>query len=133
MILVDINIFIDVLWAQSGAVGSAELIESVRSGKREGAVSALTIPVIWFLITKSKGNLQARLDALEITEGFHIVSLDSKIISKASISAIGDFEDAIQATSAIASKCDTIITRNKRDYGKVSGVRALTPEEFLAV
>jgi hypothetical protein len=42
-----------------------------------------------------------------------------------------DFEDAVQCYSAVHSKADGLITRNKKDY--VTGILPiLTPEEYLA-
>jgi hypothetical protein len=41
-----------------------------------------------------------------------------------------DFEDALQAVSALACAADCIITRNTRDFGK-SNIPALTPSAFL--
>jgi hypothetical protein len=41
-----------------------------------------------------------------------------------------DFEDALQAVSALACAADCIITRNTRDFGK-SSTPVFTPVAFL--
>jgi predicted nucleic acid-binding protein len=57
---------------------------------------------------------------------------NEEILRKSLHSDIADFEDAVIETSAVEKNADYIITRDIKDFGK-SSVRAITPEELLAV
>lgn len=52
---------------------------------------------------------------------FHAISSD-----------ISDFEDAVMAETALRSKVDSIVTRNKKDFTN-SPVTVYSPAEFIAV
>lgn len=59
-----------------------------------------------------------------------ILDVNETIIDLALNSNFSDFEDAVQYYAAINGKCDTIITRNTKDY-KQSTIPVLTAEQFL--
>ena len=129
MILVDVNIFIDVLSGRGGFESSIKIIDSVRNGKIQGRISALTIPILWFLLSKTE---KAKDKVKNIVDGFEIIPLTKEIIQKSFESDMEDFEDAIQFHSALEDGCDAIITRNKKDFEGCEGIEILTPEEFLS-
>lgn len=60
---------------------------------------------------------------------FHIVS--GLIIDKALASNFSDFEDAIQYHCSLAENCNTLITRNGKDY-KNSVIPVMSPDEYIA-
>ena len=130
MILVDVNIFMDVLEQRTGWEASLKLIMNVRKGKQKGCVSALTISVLYFLRSKFYTEEQSRNDVREMTRGFVIVDLGKSILDKAFTSDLPDFEDAIQYFSAVEHNCTAIITRNTKDFS-LSMIRVLTPEEMI--
>jgi len=131
MILVDVNVFMDVLTGRIGFESSIKIIDLVRKGKIKGYISALTIPILWFLLTKYKEFGEAKNDVRDITTGFNIISLNYQIIEKAFESSMKDFEDGIQFYSALEGMCEVLITRNKEDFKMCKEVRIMTPEEFL--
>lgn len=61
---------------------------------------------------------------------FDILSLEADNIQHALQSTFTDFEDAVQYDIAKNNDCDTIITRNIKDY-KHSAIPVLTAEQFL--
>ena len=63
---------------------------------------------------------------------FYVSTVDEKNIDLSLTSEFSDFEDAVQYYSAVNSKVDYIITRNKSDF-VVNKIPVLTPEEFLAL
>ncbi|MFY3740518.1 MAG: putative nucleic acid-binding protein [Candidatus Nitrosomirales archaeon] len=131
-IFVDVNVFIDVQRKREGWIKSFEVIRSVLEGENEGYVSALTPAIIYFLRKPLANESKAREEMLDSVRDFKIVDLTSKIVKDAADDkSIGDFEDAIQFHSA-KDKTRILITRNKRDYGRVSSrLEILTPEQFL--
>lgn len=132
MILIDVNIFMDIFEKRDNWQYSLELIQRVKRGIIKGYISAFTVPLIYFLLSKSIVEDQARKYVKNIIKGFNIVPLSKNIIMDAFKSPIKDFEDAIQFQSCITVGCKTIITRNKKDFAKVSNkIRLQTPEEFI--
>jgi predicted nucleic-acid-binding protein len=133
MILVDVNIFMDVLERRKGWTSSMEVISQARQKKWRGYISALTVPILWFLRTKYYSEEQGKIDVREIVRGFEIVSLDESIIESSFESRMKDFEDALQFYSAKAAGCTQLITRNVADFKGQGSIDVLTPEEFLGV
>lgn len=129
MILIDINIFVDVLSGRSGFENSIKIIDAVRNGKIQGSISALTIPILCFLLRKTE---KAKDKVRNMVDKFKVIPLTKKIIQKSFESEMEDFEDAVQFHSALENGCDVIITRNKRDFEMCRGIKVLTPEEFLS-
>lgn len=72
-VLIDINVFMDVLERRDGWTDSIELISRVRNDTVKGWISALTIPIIYFLRSRYSSEEQGRSDAATITRGFGIV------------------------------------------------------------
>ena len=52
--------------------------------------------------------------------------------SKALVSNINDYEDALMVQTASANRMDYIVTRNVKDY-KNSHVKAVTPADMMAI
>jgi predicted nucleic acid-binding protein len=130
-IFVDTNIFVDVLEERLGWIESFEVINGVWGGTYGGYVSALTVTNLYFRRKRIVGKeIEARDDVWRMINGFQIIEMNATILqqSKDDIK-FRDFEDAIQYYSA-KSRCDTIITRNKRDFPH-KDMKTLTPEEFL--
>lgn len=128
MIFLDANIFLDVLSARDGYEASLEIIDSIRRRKEEGCLSALTIPILWFVLGESPKSLNS---IKSIIDGFSIIPLNLQIINASFKSEMSDFEDAIQLNSAIKGRSKIIITRNKKDFKSKAKLEILTPEEFL--
>ena len=96
-ILVDVNIYIDVLTKRAGWEESVRVLNLVRNAPEvEGWASALTVPLLYFFRLRSAGERQARADAQASVQGFCLVSLSEEIMSNALASALPDFEDSIQ-------------------------------------
>jgi predicted nucleic acid-binding protein len=132
-LLVDVNVYIDVLTKRTGWEGSLRVLSLVRSSAEvEGWTSALTVPLLYFFRLRVADERQARADAQAAVEGCHLVPLTPEIIHKALTSELPDFEDNIQLASAEAISADHLITRNKRHF-QPAQLSILTPEEWLAV
>ncbi len=131
MILLDINIFMDVFERRDGWTFSLEIINKVKSKELKGFISALTVPILYFLRSKYIPEKQTREDIRRIIDNFKTIALTDDIINKSFTSDLPDFEDAVQFYSAKEAKCAVIITRNVKDFEKVKEISVQTPEEFL--
>ena len=95
-ILVDVNVFIDVLTKRAGWEGSLRVVNLARkSHEVEGWASALTVPLLYFIRLRVASERQARADAQASVQGFRLVPLSEEIIRKALASTLPDFEDNI--------------------------------------
>lgn len=131
MIFLDTNILLDVLLSgrEEWKLASTEVVDRVRTGREKGCLSALSVPTVWYAMGERRESIK---EIKSIIKHFKIISLNSFILGLSFKTDINDFEDAIQLNSALASKSDYLITRNKRDFEPVKGIAILTPEEFLA-
>jgi hypothetical protein len=132
-LLVDVNVFIDVLTKRMNWEGSLRVVNLVRQFPEiEGWIFALTVPLLYFFRRRVIEEKQARSDAQEIVKGFRLVPLTQEIIDNALASELPDFEDNIQLHSAEATAVDYLITRNTRHFQSAQ-VAIVTPEEWLAL
>jgi len=116
-----------------GMESSLEVIEMVRKGDISGHISALSVPILWFLTEKNLSELEAKEVTKSIIKGFSIITLNPEILNKSFKSEMGDFEDAIQLYSAVKGNCKYLITRNKKDFIQSGKLSIITPEEFLSL
>jgi len=118
-VFVDVNVFMDFLERRAGWKASLALIQLVRMNKIEGYISALTVPILYFLRARIFSRKKAKEDTRRIIAGFKIVPLSEDLIVKSfEEEKIKDFEDSIQFHSAKISS-EALITRNKRDFEAV--------------
>jgi len=133
-VLIDVNIFMDVLQAREGVRGSLKALSVLKVHREhQGFVAALTVPILYYLESQTHSDREARVNVQKILQGVTIVDLTAGLIRLAfDEKRIPDFEDCIQYYSAKAVTCQVIITRNKKDFKNIElGVN--TPEEFLAI
>jgi len=133
-VLVDVNIFMDVFQFRDGTKSSAEALSKIEEqDKRNNFVSALTIPILYYLLSQKIGDFNARQKIKELLNNYTIIELTDELIKKAiDEEKISDFEDCIQYLSAKTTFCDAIITRNVKDFKKAD-INVYTPEDFLSV
>lgn len=132
-VLVDVNVFIDVLTRRRNWVGSLQVLHLIRHVPAiTGWTSTLTIPLLYFFRRRVFPEAQARTDAQTAVQHFALVPLTPAILGAAISSPLPDFEDNIQLASAQSIKAEYLITRNTRDFRPTS-TPVLPPEEWLAL
>jgi predicted nucleic acid-binding protein len=130
-VLCDINIFIDIfLNRKNYYFSSAKIFSLVEQNKLCGYIGSLSYGTIYYLLSKEINKLMAIKTLEKIKYVFKTSPVDDKVIDLSIVSDFNDFEDAIQYYSAINSKVNYIITRNKKDFTK-SEIPVFTPEEFI--
>lgn len=129
-VLIDINIFMDVLTKRAGWFESFTTIDALKPQGVTGYISALTVAVLQFLRLKKVGEMQARTEVKTITQDFEIVPLTRQIIVDAFDSSLPEFEDNVQIYSAREMQADYLITRNKKHFAQQE-IPIVTPEKFL--
>jgi predicted nucleic acid-binding protein len=131
-VFVDTNILLDVLARREPFYAdSAEVWTLAETGRVAGFVSTLSLPNLYYLLRRTKGQQSARKALGILRDIFSLVPLDVQISNQAIDAGIKDFEDAIQFFSALRAEADVLITRNCKDF-PIGDVAVQTPAEFLA-
>jgi predicted nucleic acid-binding protein len=127
----DTNVMLDFLGERDPYYNSAAKIATL-ADKRELTViaSALSYATVSCFLTKYEGLEKTKDKLRKFKVISEICELDKSIIEKGLNSDFSDFEDSLQYFSALRTECDTIITRNGKDFKK-SQISVMTPDEFL--
>lgn len=131
MILVDLNIVLDVVQKREPhyRASSAVLAEAVR-GKVQALLPAHALTTLHYIIGRYQGRAKANEVVDWLLTHFGIAATGREELIRARGLDWSDFEDAVVAAAAESAGCQTIVTRNVRDFDG-SPVPALTPEEYL--
>ncbi|MDE3088232.1 MAG: PIN domain-containing protein [Chloroflexota bacterium] len=129
-LLLDVNVFMDILERRDGWVESLAVVRYCQQGSFTGYISALTFPIIYFLRRRRFDENQARDDTHKIASGMQVIALTDEIIENSRESSLPDFEDAIQFFSAENAEVDYVVTRNKKHFAQEK-IAVATPGEFL--
>lgn len=131
-VLVDVNIFVDVICKRKGWEDSFKLLEIVKNGEADGWISSFTKPMLYFLHVSKIGEKSARKLVTDLTESFAEIPLRQGINSKALLGILPEYVDNIQLESAKQFLLDAIITGDKKKYCQ-DKLTTYTPEEFIAL
>lgn len=103
----------------------------IEAKQLKGYLCSNSFPTLFYILVKELKRDKA-MKILEKTRiVFRVAAVDEKVIDLSLASDFRDFEDAVQYYSAISTKADCLITRNKTDY-IADDLSIMTPEEFLA-
>jgi len=131
-VFADTNILLDVLARREPFYAdSAEVWTLAETGRVTGFASTLSLPNLYYLLRRTKGQQAARKALSILRDIFTLVPLDVQIANQAIDAGIKDFEDAIQFFSALRAGAAVLNTRNPKDF-PVGDVAIQTPAEFLA-
>lgn len=133
-VLIDTNVILDYLLDRAPDTESAEKIFDLCISERiKGYVAAHSVLNAYYTMRKHFSDSDRRWLLLNISKMVSIVSEDDKMIVDAlKFSDFRDFEDCVVAECAKSCGADYIITRNVKDFEN-SGVKAITPEDFLGL
>lgn len=130
-VLIDTNILLDVLMKREPHyLTAAKVWTLTKEGLVQGYISAISVNNLYYIVKKMKGQGVAEEFVDDILNDFEVVPLSKDILRQARTIKKLDYEDLIQYFSAIHSGCDSIITRNKKDF-PVIGIKLFSPDEFL--
>lgn len=132
-VFLDVNVPLDVLtrrepWYRD----SAAVLSLLETDEVGGLIAAQSITTLFYLAAKKLGKPRAMTALVDLLSLLTVVALDEAMILKAIALEWSDFEDALQAVSAVHSKADYLVTRNTGDFESPS-IPAVTPKELLAI
>jgi predicted nucleic acid-binding protein len=118
-LFLDTNILLDFLLDRTPfAEPSEEVLQAIEAGKAKGFVSGITVANLYYVlhdINKRKDPLPSLAALLAILD---VVPTSKPLLLEAMNGGFKDFEDGIQNASAMAARCDHIVTRNGKDFRK---------------
>jgi predicted nucleic acid-binding protein len=130
-LFVDTNIVLDLLAQRAEFFQEAqELFTRADLNKVELTISALTFANTHYILSKHLKLEETRKILNKFKVLVNVAPVDDKIIELALASDFKDFEDAIQYYSALESKAQLIITRNKKDF-KYAKIPIMTAKEYI--
>ena len=129
--LIDTNVLLDVLLSRAPWDVDAKAVWNASdAAKFEGAISALSLPNVFYIARKVVGLERANLVMTLLLEAFEIIPIERSTLEAAIALPGNDFEDKLQIASAIAIGVDVVVTRDPRGFAD-SSVIPLSPPEFL--
>lgn len=130
-ILVDTNVFLDVLMARpQWQATSRQVLDWCDTHPGNAWIAWHTLSNLYYIGTKSVGAAAAQLQISQILDVFEVAMSDTNGARKALELGMPDFEYALQAVSAQCCAADAIVSRNVKDF-QSSPVKALTPAQFV--
>ena len=127
----DTDVLIDLALEREGHVNSAAaLFDALEQHPGVGFLAWHSISSFYYLVAPTRGKSSTKGFVLDLTRFVEIAPTTTEHIRHAAQLSMSDFEDAMQATAAIACGADIIATRNTRDFTK-SPVPADTPANVL--
>jgi predicted nucleic acid-binding protein len=132
-VLFDLNIILDVLQERKEFYDfSARLLAYAETGVLQGWIAAHSITTLFYLIAKDKSPEQARVTITNLLQFLNIAPVNQITIEQALNLPYRDFEDAVQAISALQIQADYLLTRKVRDY-QPAPLPVIQPAELLAI
>ncbi len=127
----DTNILLDVLLDRPGLVAeSTAVILRCEAGSDSMFIAWHGLATAYYLLKRGRTEAEAMVEVDRIFSWARIADVDDGHAHKARLMGFGDFEGALQATSAEACGADWIVTRNTNDFSK-SSIPAISPQEFV--
>ncbi len=130
-LLLDINIILDVIFQRPGEAASSVLIATC-SQQNQAWLAWHSIATLSYLIERQQNAQAARLAITELLAWANVAATSHSDALQALQLPMADFEDSLQASTAMACGASYIITRNVRDFAALP-IPALTPEKYLAL
>lgn len=116
--LLDTNVLLDFLLDSRGGfhAPAVELMKHVACDDVAAFVTSAQLTDLHYCLRKAVGKQGARTTLRDMLLLVDVVDTTAAACMKALESPMVDFEDAVQAFSALEAGCDCIITRNVRDF-----------------
>jgi predicted nucleic acid-binding protein len=128
--LLDTNVLLDVIMRRPGFFIPATAVwKAAEERQYEAVVSAISFTTIHYLIGRYSGQLAADEAVRLLHKVFVVATVDSQTIADAIASGNNDFEDAVQAASAIHAGATHVITRDATGFSNC-GMTVLAPNEW---
>ena len=132
-VLIDSDICLDSITGRYPySIHADKLLTKVEERDVVGVVSSESFSNLYYVIRKLSSHTKAIEVLNDLRKIVTIGTLKPGDVESALTSGWQDFEDALQHFCALRENCDSIITRNKKDY-KASELPIYSPSEWLDI
>jgi predicted nucleic acid-binding protein len=130
-VLLDTNIILDYALERSPFwQASEQIFLLLEQGQFQGYVSASTFSDPYYIIRKQRGHNWTLTFLNRLVSVCQIAMVDQTVILMALTVNFGDFEDAIQYSTAVINHLDAIVTRNPQDFAEAA-LPIMTPDSLI--
>jgi predicted nucleic acid-binding protein len=130
-VLVDTNVALDFFLKRPEFFAAADRIfQAIKNRKIVGCLSASVVTDLHYLIGRKTNEPHARKVVENVYATFRILAVDRRLIREALDKPMPDFEDALQAVTAVKIGVNDVVTRDKEGFSN-SGLQVYSPDEFL--
>lgn len=131
-VFLDTNILLDIIEGrQKFLLASSNVFDLGIKGEIKLFATPLTFANCVYTARKNVGYENA-IQGLKVIKSYvTTATMDDEQVTNALNSGMPDFEDMLQYQAALSSKCDAIVTRDKRRHFPNDGIPILSPEDFL--
>jgi predicted nucleic acid-binding protein len=127
--ILDTNIIVDAFAKRKPYdVNAEKLLRNAALERFAGFVTGSAITDIYYIVRRQIGHDQGMAAIRALLKVFTVISVGEEICAAAVELGWNDFEDAVLAAGAIATKVDFVVTRDKKLYDVK---RAELPFQFI--
>ncbi len=131
-VFLDTNILLDIIESrQKFLLASSNVFDLGIREQINMFATPLTFANCVYTARKNVGYEQAISGLRSLKNYVKTAVMDDVQVTDALCSDMPDFEDMLQYKAAVASKCDVIVTRDKKRHFPSNGIPVLSPEDFL--
>lgn len=132
-IMFDLNVIVDIAEARPGFFEkSREAFEKAITAGVESFFPIHGFTTLHYLLAHANKKADSKNYIAWLCDHVVCAPADQAVIRAACASAVEDFEDAVVDETALAAKCDYIVTRDTRHFAS-SRVKAVTPDGFIRI
>lgn len=132
-VLLDINVVLDVLAKREPHFElSAQVWAAAETGNIQALIAAHSVTTLYYLLSRHLGKRRANSAITDVLRILDVAPVNRQVLYDAFALGWSDFEDAVQATAAIAGNATHLVTRNVADF-KGAPLPVLQPVELLAL
>ncbi len=127
-IFIDTNIFLDLILKRDSCRDSIAILNAIERGIYEGVILDITILNIDYIAKKQVKDIRDFLNLINTT--FTVLGASNSSIEEALSITNSDLEDNLQYIIAKDSKCDVIVTNDKKFFR--ANIEIVSSSDFLA-
>ena len=116
-VLIDLNIILDMLNKRMDHESALAIFDFCVKKRIKGYISSHEITTLSYFLEKQKYDVMKRNKIItNLLNNLSVLTAHEKILRKALVSEIGDYEDAVIDELALNEEIDYIITRDLKDF-----------------
>ena len=131
-VFLDTNILLEVILSRKEQAACSQILQAGINGEVNIFASFLTFANIAYILQRNKVPREQVYHIERMLESqMTVLPMDRGQLRTALRHEVKDFEDMLQYQSALAGRCDCIVTINTGDFAEFSSLPIYSPNELL--